>query len=75
MVILSGTMPSASTIAHRVYVSKSTFQKPEDMENKLILTPRFCRTASIVKFSLQNDTNNQVGGFLLSSMIEVLGSP
>lgn len=45
------------------------------MENKLILTPRFCRTASIVKFSLQNDTNNQVGGFLLSSMIEVLGSP
>ena len=42
------------------------------MENKLILTPKFCRTASVVEFSLHNDTNNQVGGIFLSSMIEAL---
>jgi len=45
------------------------------MENKLILTPRCCRTASIVKICLDNDTTNQVSGILLSFMIEALDCP
>jgi len=75
MAILSGTMPSASTIAHRVYVSNSTYQTSEDMENKLILTPRFCRTGSKMKFSLHSYINNEVGGILPGAMIEAWGRP
>ena len=75
MAILSGTMPSASTIAHRVYVSNSTYQTSEDMENKLALTPWVCRTVSKMKFSLHRYTNNPVGGILPGSMIEAWGRP
>jgi len=75
MAILSGTMPPASTIVHRVYVSKSTYQISQDMENKLILTPRFCRTGSKMKFSLHNYNSNQVGGILPGSMIETWARP
>jgi hypothetical protein len=75
MAILSGTMPSASTIAHRVYVSNSTYQTSEDMENKLALTPWVCRTVSKMKFNLQSYTNNQTDGVLSGAMIEAWGRP